>query len=124
MEDSRVDDLIEQVQSLTLQVQELKQELRRRDTSPSLRQRGQQLPYRTEFKPGDRVRILNSIRKPTSWNASKEWLPFQAKSATITSIKGQRVFFTTDNGVSTWRSPNNLAIINQNDKQLRQQHHH
>jgi hypothetical protein len=115
MEDNRVDGLIEQVRALTIQVQELQQKLRRRDNSPSSRQRNKASETtgtdKPKFKAGDRVRILNQVKKPTSWDGLQEWLSSRAKTATVTSTSGQRVFFTTDNGISTWRSPRNLVLI-------------
>ena len=67
------------------------------------------------FSKGDRIRIINTLRKPASWDNSLEWHEGTAKNATVTDIliKGRvvQVHFVTDNGVSTWRSPNNVRLL-------------
>jgi hypothetical protein len=149
MEDSRIDELVKQVRTLTLQVEALTQDLRRRDSrSPSLsaqentekelRRRGnessslrhpsteqelrrrdsrspslssQDIFVRPEFVVGDRVRVLNAIKKPATWSNARRWSEAEAKTATVTRVRATQAFFTTDNGVETWRAPNNLRRI-------------
>jgi hypothetical protein len=114
MEDSRIDDLIEQVQALTLQVASLEKELRRRNgTSPT--PSVVESVVRSEFAEGDRVRILNVVKKPATWDNAKRWSEAQAKTATVTKVRAGQIFFRTDNGVSTWRAPNNLRKIQQDE---------
>ena len=114
MEDSRIDDLIDQVCSLTIEVESLKQELRRRESNspPSSAQlRAEGTAARRELRVGDRVRILNRFSKPAVWDNSKRWVEAEAKTATVTEVGAQQVFFVTDNGVETWRAPNNLKLL-------------
>jgi hypothetical protein len=114
MEDSRIDDLIDQVRSLTIEVESLKQELRRRESSspPSSAQpRAEDTQARRELRVGDRVRILNRFSKPAVWDNRKRWVEAEAKTATVTKVRTRQVFFVTDNGVETWRAPNNLKLL-------------
>ena len=86
MEDSRIDDLIDQVCSLTIKVESLKQELRRRGSiSPpsSAHSRVGGTVTRRELRVGDRVRILNRFNKPAVWDNSKRWVEAEAKTATV-----------------------------------------
>ena len=124
MEDSRIDDLIEEVRNLTIEVQTLKQELRsqqelrRRDSNPPpLRSTSgiEQRAARSNFKVGDRVQILNQFKKPAVWDNSKRWSEAEAKTATVTKVREGQIFFLTDNGVSTWRAPNNLKELQQHE---------
>jgi hypothetical protein len=66
------------------------------------------------FAKGDRIWIINSVNKPASWDNNTLWR--ETRSATVTEvlIKGPvvQVHFTTDNGVSTWRAPNNIGPLN------------
>jgi hypothetical protein len=62
-------------------------------------------------RKGDRVRIKNKVSKPTTWSIEKPWRREEAKLATITRVTREQVHFVTDNGVSTWRAPNNLERI-------------
>ena len=64
----------------------------------------------TGFNRGDRVRVTNSVRKPTNWPSNLEWDARLARKATVTyaTTLPERVYFVTDNGVETWRIPTNL----------------
>ena len=107
MEDDRINGLIDQIRVLTLRIQDVERALD--PTNPTPRSTGQaeeaKLP---EFEVGDRIYILNSIRKPAIWDNRKEWRESKARHATVTKVSGQKVFFTTDNGVRTWRKASNL----------------
>ena len=63
------------------------------------------------FNPGDRIYILNRVRKPLNWDDSRRWNEANAHKATVTRTEFGRVYFTTDNGVKTWRLPENLERI-------------
>jgi hypothetical protein len=64
---------------------------------------------------GDRIRIKNKIHKPANWDNNVQWLEKEAKTATVTEVltKGTtvQVHFVTDNGVQTWRAPNNVCLL-------------
>ena len=114
MEDSRVDDLIRDLRSLQLQVTQLQEEARARENArrpepaPAL-----DAPERAVngFARGDRVRVLNKFKKPATWNNSRQWSEAEARLATVTVVRPEQVFFTTDNGINTWRAPNNLRRL-------------
>ena len=118
MEDSRIDDLIEQVRGLTIEEEALKQELRRRESNPpplSVLSSIEENATGGDFRVGDRVRILNQFKKPTVWDNSRRWSEAEAKIATVTKVRAGQVFFLTDNGVTTWRAPNNLKRLRQHE---------
>jgi hypothetical protein len=101
MDGDRIDKLIAQVHRLTIQVQGLERAIRRtEDLSASSTTHTDFLAFAT----GDRVRILNSVKKPARWDNNKVWHEREAKYATVVRIQDGRVYIITDNGVSTWRS--------------------
>ena len=63
------------------------------------------------IRRGDRVKIKNKFNKPATWPAERRWDKEEAKLATVTKVTREQVHFTTDNGVRTWRAPNNLERI-------------
>jgi hypothetical protein len=109
MEGDRIDKLVEQVRKLTLQVQSLERTLHRTNNSPIV-----SADFKA-FATGDRIRILNAVKKPAKWNNKREWIENEARYATVTRVQGGRVFFVTDNGTSTWRAPNNLSDATQDE---------
>jgi hypothetical protein len=78
MEDSRIHNLTDQVRILTIEVEGLKRQLRRRERSSS---------------------------PPSSAQ------PRAQETATVTTVRIGQIFFVTDNGVETWRAPNNLKLF-------------
>ena len=68
-----------------------------------------------EFSRGDRIWIINKLHKPANWDNGLEWNESEGKTATVTEvlIKGpnKQVHFVTDNGVRTWRAPNNVRRL-------------
>lgn len=65
----------------------------------------------TTFAKGDRVHIKNRVRKPASWGNTVVWDERVARNATVTNTDQGKVHFVTDNGVRTWRLPNNLRRL-------------
>jgi hypothetical protein len=107
MGDNQIDQLIEQVRKLTLQVQELERAI---DCTANPASTTTDIDF-FGFATGNRVRILNSAKKPNA----KEWHNNKARHATVTRIQGGRVYIVTDNGVSTWRSANNLRCTGKDE---------
>jgi hypothetical protein len=68
-----------------------------------------------KFVKGDRVIIKNKLHKPAFWDDNTEWCESEGKTATVTEVllRGptEQVHFITDNGVHTWRAPNNLRLL-------------
>jgi hypothetical protein len=62
---------------------------------------------------GDRVWITNKVKKPAIWLKQTAWIESQFRSATVTSVTNTQIHVLTDNGVRTWRAPNNLRKLNQ-----------
>jgi hypothetical protein len=122
MEDGRINEIITELRSIRLQVSHLEQEIDRRDTRrvPALAsERPPPTPVPAThvthaYSVGDRVRILNKVKKPATWNSNVEWSKRDARRATVIEVRARQIFFTTDNGVDTWRAPNKLQqkIIN------------
>jgi ligand-binding sensor domain-containing protein len=65
------------------------------------------------FKIGDRVRIVNQVRRPKRWPQDRDWNSERARNATVTDIDNfnERVYITTDNGIATWRKEHNLTKL-------------
>ena len=113
-EKRRIDALTEQVRLLSIQIQDIQQDLQH----PDLQHRENTAPLSTKapkqshtFKIGDRVRIKNNILSPKQWNRTQEYVPSIAKQATVTKVTTSRINFTTDYGIHTWRSPANLSPL-------------
>jgi len=113
MEDSRIDDLIAELHALRIQVARLETEVHRREnrTAPPTTPLAVAPPRTPDYAVGDRVRILNKIKKPATWNNNIVWSESDARLATVTEVRPTQIFFTTDNGVETWRAPNNLRNL-------------
>jgi hypothetical protein len=64
------------------------------------------------FRRGDRVRVTNKVKKPATWSRERGiWREEEFRSAIVTRVTRDQIFILTDNGVSTWRAPNNLARL-------------
>lgn len=62
------------------------------------------------FERGDRIKIKNKVKKPANWG-DEPWDYQQAKLATVTRATLQRIYFVTDNGISSWRAPHNVERL-------------
>ena len=60
---------------------------------------------------GNRVWITNKVRKPADWAAHTKWKEDEFRSARVIRVTRRQIFILTDNGVETWRAPNNLRKI-------------
>lgn len=72
------------------------------------------LSHATIFRAGDRVKIINKIKKPCDWKGP--WNPTVAakhRLATVTDVSTttDRVCIRTDTGIDTWRVSRNLAPL-------------
>lgn len=63
----------------------------------------------SSFVIGDRVRIRNQVRKPSSWTGP--WIEAEAKAGIVTAVDQDRIALRADNGTRTWRAPKNLERI-------------
>jgi hypothetical protein len=67
------------------------------------------------LKRGDRVVIKNKVNKPATWPTEKAWEKEKARFATVTRVTREQIHFVTDNGVNTWRAPNNLRKVSSSE---------
>jgi hypothetical protein len=104
--DQTIEQLIAQVQALQIRVTQLESARDERTVFV-----GASVAASIEFKQGDRVRIRNALKKPATWPRNIEWKKELAQVATVTHTHRDQVHFVTDNGVKTWRAPNNLELI-------------
>lgn len=65
-------------------------------------------PSSPVFRVGDHVWITNKINRPPGWKIWDSETIRLSKLATVTSVRGDRVYFRTDSGIDTWRSAGNL----------------
>jgi hypothetical protein len=101
MERQPIDDLIQELKQLKVREKEIIQLISEHEKES------------TEFEVGDRIRILNRIRKPKSWHSHRVWCEDEARLAIVTCVdnSSQKIHFITDNGVNTWRKGSNLLKI-------------
>lgn len=125
MEDRNIEELIEELHELKIREAELTVRIERarlarteRATVGALESSDNshsQLggPFFTNgFRPGDRVRVTNKVRKPAT--AGSAWTEARERLATVTKVIPDQVHILTDNGTKTWRAPNNLKrVLNQ-----------
>ena len=108
-----INDLTKQVRSLVIEVKALKQiiEGQEKEKKKIATRRPQEVSPCT-LKIGDRVRILNQVKKPKNWDdAHHLWVQSEARRATVTQTSGEKIFFRTDNDIYTWRSAKNVVLI-------------
>jgi hypothetical protein len=60
---------------------------------------------------GDRVWITSKVRKPATWPRGSIWIESEFRSATVNSVTATQVHLVTDNGITTWRAPNNVKRV-------------
>jgi hypothetical protein len=65
------------------------------------------------IRAGTRIQITNGVKKPTYWDTRRRWDHDVAALATVdyTTSEPNRVYFTTDNGLKTWRAPHNITLL-------------
>jgi hypothetical protein len=119
MDDRTVEELIEELRALRVRENLIITQLETR-----VRDQAVETPPRTTrqvthefvttvngFTRGDRIRITNKVRKPATWNNDREWTEERERTATVTRVRTDQIHFITDNGVETWRAPNNVRKI-------------
>jgi hypothetical protein len=117
MENKSVDELIQELKALQLREAEvlvlIEQANQRRDLVAG--HHGVHTKHGTTtnhgFEQGDRIRITNQVTKPAHWGVNELWQYRDAQRATVTFTTKERVYFVTDNGVTTWRAPRNIKRI-------------
>jgi hypothetical protein len=62
-----------------------------------------------QYNVGDKVVVGNRVTKPL--RAAPDWTAFKECRGRVTDVKGDRVFYITDNGTKTWRNKRNLSLV-------------
>ena len=105
-----IDTLTRELNALTFRTRQIEEELqtlRSQDTSGSTNE-----PI-VVFTAGDKVTIINQVRKPRTWTGA--WDPtaiIAERRATVTHTVGDQVWIVTGNGTETWRLSTNLQRRN------------
>lgn len=111
MTDDTIQKLTVQVQNLQIQVDRLTAALAPQSYPPSTSADHSNSAASSFISPGDRILIVNTVKRPKNWSAYKQWTPSEAKQATVTAVELGRIYFTTDNGISTWRLRKNIRRL-------------
>ena len=112
MKNSRIEDLIEELRTLKIRETEIVAELKQAtNTTTEEQDKGKNERNATPvaIAKGDRVRIVNKVRRPAS--AGPTWTEANERLAVVTSVNATQVHILTDNGTRTWRGPNNLRLL-------------
>jgi hypothetical protein len=124
MIDDEIEDLIAEWETLRIRADEIVRQLetasaRRTNAISGINARtlpNEHGPIVNGLKKGDRVIIKNKVNKPATWPIDKAWVQEEARLATVTRVTKEQIHFVTDNGVATWRAPNNLGKLNLHGK--------
>jgi hypothetical protein len=115
MENKSIDELIKELKELQVREAEvlvlIEQANKRRDLVAGTHGVHTQNGTKHGFEQGDRIRITNQVKKPAHWGVDEHWNYIDAQKATVTFTTTDRVYFVTDNGVTTWRTPRNIKRI-------------
>jgi hypothetical protein len=121
MEEERIEDLIAELERLSVRTAAVltKLEAAKAKQAKHLVRGPQQQHKDRAITPtgvngiakGDRVWIANRIKKPATWPQETQWVESEYRSATVTSVSREQIHVITDNGVETWRAPNNLRKL-------------
>jgi hypothetical protein len=111
MAERQIEDLINELRTLKLRVETLEAENNNRNVRPESNDYTQSkyVERVNGIGTGDRVRITNRVKKPADW--TRAWDERKERVATVTRVTPSQIHFTTDNGVNTWRAPNNVKKI-------------
>ena len=112
MTDQEIEDLIEELEDIRLQETALLARLEAANRRRSGRAASALAPETVNgISVVDRVRITNKVKRPANWPSERTWVEVQYRAATVTRVTPEQIHIETDNGVKTWRVPNNLKKI-------------
>jgi hypothetical protein len=111
MAERQIEELINELRTLKLRVETLEAGNNNRivRTESTDHTRSNDVERVNGIGVGDRVRIINRVKKPANW--TRAWDEKRERVATVTRITPSQIHFTTDNGVNTWRAPNNVKRV-------------
>ena len=108
VEDRNIESLICELRSLKIRVSQVENQLRERREQEEVTATPPAPPH-TILSRGDRVRIINKIKRPANWLARWDEQDIENEQrATVTHRVRDQVWIVTDNRTKTWRAPNNL----------------
>lgn len=108
--DIDIDDLIAELSALRIRVARLEAD-RDKENAVRVAPVAAAAVALGDLEVGDRVRIKNKVRKPATWPSATPWSEERERIATVTRVTTEQVHFVTDNGTRTWRAPNNLTKL-------------
>ena len=119
MGDDPTDDLVRELAALRLREAEVvrlleaarREATRRESRRPAAPIRVDRGSVGVFLSVGDKIIILNPVNKPRNWEEGRHWDGGEARLATITRLEGDKVYFSTDNGVNTWRHRRNVKRL-------------
>ncbi len=125
MSEDRIEHLINKLRLLKVQeahlLTQIEEENRRRESEVAIARNVVEVTeenniqrHHHEISVGDRIWIKNKLKKPATWTSNKPWIEIEGRTATVTGFATGQVHFLTDNGVKTWRAPNNVEKIDKN----------
>jgi hypothetical protein len=100
-----IEQLIQQVASLSIQVAELKT-LIKSQAQPAIALHNQRIHAVGTFAIGDKVHILSKVKKKPHWTGP--WDTKDAQIGTVTAVTRDRVNILTNNKTHTWRIHKNI----------------
>ena len=102
MEEEQIEDLTRELNELKIRQAVLIAAISRLQAAPNVV---------NGIEVGDRVWIKNKVRKPAHWPSQTPWVESEYRTARVTKVSARQIFVLTDNGIDTWRAPNNLRRI-------------
>jgi hypothetical protein len=107
-DNKQIEQLIQQVESLSLQVAELKTIITSQAQQPAITPNHPRKGATDTFDIGDKVHILNTVKKPSHWPGL--WDHKQAQVGTVLAVDRlkDRVHILTNNNTNTWRIHKNV----------------
>jgi hypothetical protein len=110
MDDPSVQQLVRRLKEIRLEASAIIAQIDRRLDDGSGEGGMQDEPMEnTVLCSGDRIYIKNKLKKPADWKNSIKWV--EERRATVTRVLEGQIHFVTDNGVRTWRAPNNVRRL-------------
>jgi hypothetical protein len=115
MDDPSVQQLVSRLKEIRLEASAIIAQIDRRLDDGSGEGGMQDEPMEnTVLCSGDRIHIKNKLKKPADWNNSIKWV--EERRATVTRVLEGQIHFVTDNGVRTWRAPNNVRRLRKDEE--------
>jgi hypothetical protein len=109
-DNNKIEQLIQQVNSLSLQVAELKQLITSQAQKPAIAPIKQREGATSTFIIGDKVHILNTVKNPSHWPG--HWDQKQSQVGTVLAVDSikDRVHILTNNDTHTWHIHKNVRL--------------